>query len=97
MELKKPHPSRLVGEAEAWNGLALHPHLVDKIWEGCLGSEESQPHTRAPGPWFQCQEDKSPKLLAAKTKGLSEWKKLLESQAVPLKESTHGITQTHSL
>ena len=26
MELKKPHLSRLVGGAQTWNGLALHPH-----------------------------------------------------------------------
>ena len=31
-----------------------------KIWEGYLGSEESQPHTRPPSPGFQCQEDKPP-------------------------------------
>ena len=39
------------------------------VWEGYLGSEESQTHTRAPGPGFQCQEDKFPQLLAAKTSG----------------------------
>ena len=37
-----------------------------KIQEGYLKSEESQPHTRPPSPGFQCQEDKSPEILAAK-------------------------------
>ena len=30
MELKKPHPSRLVGGAEIQNGLVPYPHVVDK-------------------------------------------------------------------
>ena len=38
-----------------------------KIWEGHHGSGKSQTHTRRPSPGFQCQEDKSPQLLAAKT------------------------------
>ena len=38
-----------------------------KIWEAYLGSEQSQPHTRPPSQGFQCQEDKSQKLLAAET------------------------------
>ena len=40
-----------------------------KIWEASLGSEESQPHIRPFSPVFQCQEDKSPQLLAAKPSG----------------------------
>ena len=39
--------------------LVPHRHVVDENWEGYLGSEESQPHTRPPSPGFQCQEDKS--------------------------------------
>ena len=42
-ELKKPHPSRLAGGVETWNGLVPHPRVGEKIWEGYLGSEESQP------------------------------------------------------
>ena len=38
-----------------------------KIREGYLGSEESQTHTRLPSLGFQCQEGKSPQLLAVKT------------------------------
>ena len=38
-----------------------------KIWEGYFRSKESQTHTKAPSPGFQCQEDKPPQLLGAKT------------------------------
>ena len=67
MKLKKPHPSRLVGEAEMWNGLVPHPRVVDKNSGGIF--QESQPLTRSPSPGDQCQEDKSPQYLAAKTSG----------------------------
>ena len=30
MELKKPHPSKLVGGVEVWNGLVPHTRVVDK-------------------------------------------------------------------
>ena len=30
-ELKKPHPSRLIGVAEMWNRLGPNPCMVDKI------------------------------------------------------------------
>ena len=40
-----------------------------KIQGGYLGSEESQIYTRYPSQGFQCQEEKFPKLLAAKTRG----------------------------
>ena len=70
-----------------------------KIWEGYLGNEESQPHTRLPNPGFQCQEEKFPQFLVAKTtRDLSQWKKLLEPQAVPLKDPHVDLpTKTHSL
>ena len=60
MELKKPHPYRLVGGVQMWDGQVPHPIWWIKIWKGYLGSEKSPPHTRAPSPGFQCQEDKSP-------------------------------------
>ena len=34
MELKKPYPLRLVGEAQMWKVLVPHPHVVDKNLEG---------------------------------------------------------------
>ena len=50
------------------NGLVPYPRVVDGNSGGIyLGSKESQPHTRTPRPGFQCQEDKSPKLLIGKT------------------------------
>ena len=33
-ELKKPHPSRLAGEAQMWNGLVPYTSVVDKNSEG---------------------------------------------------------------
>ena len=94
---KKPHPSRLVGEAETWrcgwNGLVPHPRVVEKNQEGYFRSEESYPLTRLPSPGFQCWGKKSLWILAVKTSG--DWvngRKLLDSQAVHLK----GPAQTYS-
>ena len=70
MELKKPHPSRLVGGVQTQTGLVSYPHVVDKNSEGHVRSEEFQPRTRPPSPRFQGQEDKSPELLAAKPTGI---------------------------
>ena len=78
-ELKKPHPSRLVGGVQTENGLVSHPRVVDKSLGGISQDQGVLPHTRTPSPGFQGQEDKSPQLLAAKTSGvLSSWKKLQE-------------------
>ena len=58
MELNNPHPPRPVGGVEMRNRLVPHPHVLDKnswwikIQKGYLGSEEYQPHTRAPSPGF---------------------------------------------
>ena len=77
MELKKPHPSRLVERGIDMEQDGPTPTRI-KIQEGYLGNEESQPHTRPPSPGFQYQEDKSPQLLG--------------HQVVPLKDPTHGLT-----
>ena len=66
--LKKPHPSRLVGVSDMWNGLVPHPCVVDKNLRG-ISQEESHPHVRPPSPGLRYQEDKSPQLLATKTRG----------------------------
>ena len=39
-----------------WNGQVPHLHVVDKIREGYLKSEEFQAHTGHPSPGFQCQK-----------------------------------------
>ena len=45
MELKKPHPSKLVGGAQMWNWLVSHPHVVDKNLGGISQEEEAPtPH-----------------------------------------------------
>ena len=60
MELKKLHPSRLVGRVEMWNNWShIHEWWV-KLREGYLRIQESQLQTRAPSPEFQFQEDKFP-------------------------------------
>ena len=61
--------------------------VVDKNWEGYHRSEGSQPHTGPPSPGFQCQEDKSPQLLAVKTSGGLGSGRNWDSQAAPLKGS----------
>ena len=48
MELKKPHPSRLVGGVEMQMDWSQTHVWWIKIQEGWLGNEESQPHTRPP-------------------------------------------------
>ena len=53
--LKKPHPSRLVGGVQTWNGLVPCPCMVDKNL-GRISQEWSPRPT--PGP--PVQEDESP-------------------------------------
>ena len=49
------------------NQLIEPPHEAVKNGEmSSLRSEGSQPHNRLPSPGFQCQEGKSPYLLARK-------------------------------
>ena len=58
------------GEVEAtaeW--VVPHPCVVDKNWEGYLGSKRYQPQARSHSPAFQLWEDKSPYLLVIKTSG----------------------------
>ena len=51
------------------NGLVPHPHVVDKnSGERSQEQRVPAPH-QAPSPGTQCQEDKSPQFLAAKTSG----------------------------
>ena len=96
LELKKPHSSRLVGGARMWNGLVPHSHVAAKnlrriTWEWGVPDLHRDAQTRVPVP------GRLPQLLAVKTTGLSQWKKLLEAQAVPLKELTHRLAYSDSL
>ena len=50
-ELKKPHPSRLVGGAEMWNRQVPHPHVADKnlvgiSWEQEVSASHKTPQAR---------------------------------------------------
>ena len=78
-----------------WNRLVPHLHVVNKIWNRYLRSEESQPHTRHPSPGFQCQEDKSPQLLATKTN--PEIESMEETSGAPSSSSYRTHTWTHLL
>ena len=66
-KLKKPHPSRMVGGAQMWNGLVPHPHVV-KIREDYLRSEKSQPHTR-PSTQGSSARKINPTIVAPNTSG----------------------------
>ena len=68
-----------------------------KIQEGYIRGEESQPQTRPSSPGFQCQKYKSPLLAVKNLQEQSRGKKLLNPQAVLLKEPTHGLTYSESL
>ena len=67
MELKEPHPSRLVGGMQTQNRLVPHPRVVDKNFRGDISGVRSPSPHRPTSLGFQCQEDKSPQLPAAKT------------------------------
>ena len=69
MELEKPHPPRLVGGAQMAYGLVPHPRVVGKHSGGISRERGVRAPHQAPSPGFQCQEDKSPQLLAAQTSG----------------------------
>ena len=96
MELKKPHPSRLIKGAEMQRHRTgwFHTHMGwIKIWEGYFGSEGSQPHTRT---LAHSPSDRKISLINCGCKNqwqLSQWKKFLEFQAVPLKESAQRLIQ----
>ena len=98
MESKKPHPSRLLGRVQAQNGLVLHPCLLDKnsgeiSQEWRMPAPHQGPQSRVPVPGREVLTTSSCK----NQQGLSEWKKLLGSQAVPLKEPTHRLTPSECL
>ena len=62
-----------------------------QIQEGYLRRKDSRLHKPPNRPGFQCQEVST--TSGCKTQWrLSQWKKLLDPQAVPLKELTHGLT-----
>ena len=70
MELKKPHPSRLVGGAQTWDKLVdVDKAHVDKNLGGVSWEQGVPDPHQTPSPGFQCQQGKSPQLLAAKTNG----------------------------
>ena len=97
MEFKKPHPSRLVGGERYWTGWS--PIQMDKN-SGGISQEREIPEPHRPlSPRFQCQEDKCPQLLAAKTSGY--WiggRKCWSPTQFPLKNPhMDSPTQTYSL
>ena len=97
-ELKKPHPSRLVGGAQMRNRLASHPCVGDEN-SGGIFQEQGVPAThQAPQPRFSVPVKSVPITSGCKNQwAMSREEKPLEPQAVTLKNPTHDITQTHSL
>ena len=93
MELKKSHLFRLVGEV--WVHLAGSIPMWIKIWEGYLGSKEPQTHTRCPSPGLQCQEDKSPQLLAVVIQSVEEAAGAPGSSSWGTHTWTHLLRLTH--
>ena len=104
MELKKPHPSRLVRGVQIQMGLVPHPCVVDKN-SGEKSQEQGGPAPHQhPSPnlgptVFHCQEGKSPQLLAAKTsEDLVSGRNFWSPKLFVLKNPhTDSPTQTHSL
>ena len=84
-ELKKPHQSRRVGDAEMQNRWVPHPCMVDKNQEGYLRNKGSQPHTCSPSPGFHARKRSLYNFWLKNQWDWSWWKKLLDSLAVPLK------------
>ena len=74
-----------------------HPNVVDKNLGGYLGSEESQHHTRPPAQGSSARKISSHNFWLQKPAGIELVEETLESQAVPLKQLAHRLTQTHSL
>ena len=48
MELKKLHPSRLLGDMETWNGVIPNLHVVDKNLGGEVPAPQQAPQPRVP-------------------------------------------------
>ena len=73
------------------NRLAPHPRVVDKN-SGGLSQEPGvpAPHQAPPAQGSNARRVSPQNFWLQTPVGLSQWKKLLESQAVPLKGPTHG-------
>ena len=67
------HMGRRGRDMEMWKRLVPHTCVVDKNWEGYLGSEGSQPHTSPLSPGSKCQEDRSPSALSSGCKASRKW------------------------
>ena len=84
-ELKKPHPSRLVGRVDTWNELVQHPHVVDKNLGGISWEQGVPAHHPAPPA-----QDSS----ARKISPHNFW--LQKSAGIELVEGTSGVPNSSS-
>ena len=87
MKLRKPYQSRLLGGTETWNGLVPQPRVVDeKFRMSILGVSTPSP-TSDPLVQGSSARKINPHNFCCKNQWvtLSQCKKLMESQAVPLK------------
>ena len=75
------------------NGLVPHPRVKDKN----LGGIPQEGGVPAPHKASQPRVPVATTSGCKNQQGWSQWNKLLEPQAVPLKEPTHGLTYSDSL
>ena len=69
-----------------------------KIWEGYIGREESQPHTMPSAQGSSARKISPHNFWLQKPAGIESGEKLLDPQAVPLKNpNLDSPTQIHSL
>ena len=79
------------------NRLAPHPRVVDNN-SGGISPERGVPAPhQAPSPGSRARKISPHNFWMQNQQGLSQWKKLLEPKADPLKEPTHGLTYSDSL
>ena len=86
------------GDSSGWSNGWSHIHMwwikIGKVISGATGPSP----TSGPPDQDSSAKKLSPHQFWLQTQlGLSQWKKLLDPQAVPLEEPTHGLTFSDSL
>ena len=93
MELKKPHPSRLVVGTQAQNGLVPHSCVVDKNLGGIFQEQGvPDPHQDPPAQGSSARKISPHNFWLQKLAGIESVEKVLEPQEIPFKEATHRLT-----
>ena len=97
--IKETMSIQTVGGVQTWNGLDCTLLWCIKIWEGYLGSKESQPHTRSPAQGYSARKVSPHNFWLQKPTGIESVGKNHWSPSQFLLKSPHtdSPTQTHSL